>query len=96
MTSFLVHLLISTQTASPLFVLPKSYSDDSFDPETVEEVFDKCLSNLELAQGLLVVIKTKMGKKIIKILEDLDIKGKEKQAVLSGLDVAKLVLAQAI
>lgn len=59
-------------------------------------MFDKCLSNLELAQGLLVVIKTKMGKKIIKILEDLDIKGKEKQAVLSGLDVAKLVLAQAI
>jgi FPC/CPF motif-containing protein YcgG len=79
-------VILATQSVSPLFVLGKQ----SFDKEAIEEVFEKTLSNPELAQGLAYVI-TRYG---AKMGEGLD----ERQAVVvkKGLDAGKKVLARSL
>jgi nucleolar MIF4G domain-containing protein 1 len=53
--TYLTNLLISSQTASPLFVLPKAYS--GFDQESLEEVLEKVLVNGEMVAGLKLFLR---------------------------------------
>lgn len=52
-------MILATQTPSPLFTLPKAYKVQDIDKEAIEETFEKALSNLQLAQGLMWIIGRK-------------------------------------
>lgn len=94
MTTFLVYLFLAIQTSSPLFVLPKDFN---FDDEAVEEVFEKTLSNPELAQGWMVVMRREMeGRKGEKVLEDAGLGGREREVVRRGLLIAGAVVGRAM
>ena len=94
LTTFLVHLFLAIQTGSPLFVLPKT---DSFDGDAVEEVFEKTLSNPELAQGWMIVMRTEMeGRKGEKVMEISGLGGREKDVVKRGLLIAGAVVDRAM
>jgi len=84
--ALLPSVILATQTTSPLFVLSKQ----AYDKEVIQDVFEKCLANPELAQGLAYVI-TRYG---TKMSEGLD----ERQAVVvkKGLDAGKKVLAKSL
>ena len=84
--ALLPSVILATQTTSPLFVLSKQ----AYDKEVIQDVFEKCLANPELAQGLAYVI-TRYG---AKMSEGLD----ERQAVVvkKGLDAGKKVLAKSL
>jgi nucleolar MIF4G domain-containing protein 1 len=93
----LIHLILATQTTSPLFALPKAFSLKRMDDETVTEVFEKALANGELAQGWAVVIRTELNaKKIGKVLDSLAVGEVEAEVVKTGLEIARGVLARAI
>ncbi|WVQ97462.1 hypothetical protein IAU59_004575 [Kwoniella sp. CBS 9459] len=111
LTTFLIHMLISLHTASPVFTLPKTFtissgsaavavsSDDDFDEESVQEKFEKTLSNTELAGGWLYVIDRGMKiPQIEKMGANLGFKqgGKELEVVKRGVEVGKRVLGNAI
>jgi hypothetical protein len=55
--------VLGTQSASPLFTLPKAYAlPHGFDAEAVDEAFEKALANGEVAQGLGYVLgRTRKG-----------------------------------
>jgi hypothetical protein len=86
-------LFISTQTTSPLFALPSSGSAPAFDAEPIQEVFEKCLSNLELAQGLGYVMGRYLGKAKI---EEMGLGKREARVVKEGVEVARAVVGRAI
>jgi hypothetical protein len=93
LTTFLAHLLLSIQTASPLFVI-KGFS---IDIEAVQEVFEKTLSNGEVASGWAVIIRTEMGpKKLPKILKALGMGQQEARVIEHSLKAAREVLSRAI
>ncbi|WVF70452.1 hypothetical protein IAT40_005242 [Kwoniella sp. CBS 6097] len=107
LTTFLIHMLISLHTPSPIFTLPKSFSissssssrdrEDDFDEETVQEKFEKTLSNTELAGGWLYVIERGMKTpQIEKMGVNLALGGKELEVVKRGVEVGKKVLGNAI
>lgn len=83
--------MVSTQTASPLFVLPSATPE--FDPEPIQEVFERSLSNLELAQGLGYVFGRYMSKEKV---AELGIGKREMEMVRKGVEVAKGVVGKAI
>ena len=87
--TFLVHLILATQTLSPLFVLSKT---KGFDEESVEEVFDKGLSNTELTQGWMMLLK---GRKAKNVLDGLGLALDERQAevVNRGWEIVKRILS---
>jgi nucleolar MIF4G domain-containing protein 1 len=91
--TFLTALFIATQTTSPLFALPKSYKRSSFNAEPIEELFDKTLSNIDLAQGWLWVIEREMGKKGQHVLEELG--SLEGEVVKRGLEIATRIVSRA-
>jgi len=67
------------------------------DPETIEEVFEKCLSHGEVASGWAVLIRTEMGpKKLAKLLTGLNLGELESDVVSQGLQIARSVLARAV
>ncbi|KAK4689479.1 nucleolar MIF4G domain-containing protein 1, partial [Tremellales sp. Uapishka_1] len=103
--TFLVFLCIASQSNSPLLVLPKKAS--KFDAEPIEELFEKTLSNLELAQGWLWLLETELGEgkaraqartktrtkeRVMGLLRD----EREVKVVEMGLEVARGVVAKAI
>ncbi|KAK1925706.1 osmoregulation-related protein [Papiliotrema laurentii] len=97
LVTFLVHLVLSSQTVSPLFALPKGHNPDKLDVEGVEDIFEKSLSNGELAQGLAILLGTQLGpKKLDKAIEGLGLGEKEGAIVTSCLQSAREVLARAI
>lgn len=52
-------VLVATQTPSPLLTLPKAFNPKkNTDIEVIEEVFDRTLSNPELAGGLAWVMQS--------------------------------------
>jgi nucleolar MIF4G domain-containing protein 1 len=95
---FLVHLVLSTQTVSPLFTLPKSYRTEAMDVEAVEEAFEKSLSDSKLASGWSIVLRMELGqKKIEKVLEHCGIAGaREVDTVTAGLDLGRAVVARGL
>jgi nucleolar MIF4G domain-containing protein 1 len=94
LTTCISHLIIATQTQSPLFALPKSFKRSAFDPEPVEELFERTLSNFELAQGWAWLMQTEMGKKGNDGAEEVG--PVEGEIVKLGLGVARGVVAKAI
>jgi len=89
----LAHLFLSIQTTSPLFVTKTS----SVDSEAIEEIFEKSLSNGEVASGWAVVIRTEMSpKKLPKILSALELGEREASVIEQGLRIARGVLSRAV
>jgi hypothetical protein len=79
-----------------LAVLPKAFTLAKFDAEPVEDLFEKTLSNLELAQGWLWVMETEMSrKKGLRLLTGLK-DDRERGVVRAGLEVAKSIAGKAI
>ncbi|WVN89168.1 uncharacterized protein L203_104384 [Cryptococcus depauperatus CBS 7841] len=88
----IIHLLISLQTPSPVFSLPKSFTFSSnFDDEIVVIEFTKCLSNTELAGGWLWILDKKMGNNNW----EEGVGERECEVVREGLNIAKKVLGRA-
>ncbi|WWC86492.1 uncharacterized protein L201_001369 [Kwoniella dendrophila CBS 6074] len=92
--TFLIHMLISIHTTSPIFKLSKSFkSENDIDDETIEEKFEKTLSNTELAGGWLYVLE-RGQKKIKDLSEEL---GESEQAIIrKGIEIGRRVLGNAI
>jgi nucleolar MIF4G domain-containing protein 1 len=94
LTTCVSHLIIATQTQSPLFALPKSFKKSAFDPEPVEALFERTLSNYELAQGWAWLMQREMGKKGNVGAEAVG--PVEGEVVKLGLGVARGAVAKAI
>jgi hypothetical protein len=84
-------LILGTQTASPLFTLPKSYSIAKLDPETIDEAFEKSLSNSEVAQGLTYVLEKVKSKMMREQDEEVVV-----ETIRKGMKRARAVLGRAI
>ncbi|KAK6905960.1 hypothetical protein I203_106795 [Kwoniella mangroviensis CBS 8507] len=94
LVTFLIHMFLSVHTVSPIFTLPKSFDSKSeFDEETVEEKFEKTLSNTELAGGWLYVLE-RGQKKFAEAIQDLP--EREKEVVKRGLDIGRRVLGNVL
>lgn len=76
---------------SPLFTLPKGYSIKTFDAETVQEIFEKSLSNSEVAQGLAYAF----GKVKGKMISEADGEA-VRQTITKGSKIAIATLGRAI
>ncbi|WVW82576.1 hypothetical protein I302_104587 [Kwoniella bestiolae CBS 10118] len=87
---FLVHMLLSIHSPSPIFTLPKSFD---FDDETIEEKFEKTLSNTELAGGWLYVLE-RGSKRLGEIVEGMG--EREGQVVKRGVEVGRRVLGNVL
>ncbi len=90
--TFLIHLILATQSSSPLFVLPKHLSSETMDDESVEEIFDKTLGKSELAQGWLVLLRGVSEAKVEKAMEGMGKGRREGEVVRRGLGIAREVL----
>jgi len=96
MSTFLLHLLVSTQTRSPLFNLPKSWKIADLDKQATVEVFEKALVNPDLAHGLLFVLNRSFGDGGKAAVEKVGWGEREMEVVKRGLEVGKKVLARAV
>ena len=97
LSTFLIHLILASQTTSPLFSLSPSFTVDMFDAESLEEVFEKTLGNLELARGWLVLLSRQIeGEKAGRLMKSFGVGGREAEVVIMGINVAGVVLRRAI
>lgn len=80
----LTELLVSSQTASPLFHLPKHLRVEDFDGDAVIGIFEKVLSHEGLTHGLTYVLKN---------LESRRSQGTDRDRIISeGISIATSVL----
>ncbi|ORX37365.1 armadillo-type protein [Kockovaella imperatae] len=93
LTALVIKLVIASQTTSPLVKLPKAFDESNFDPHPIEKLFGKAMSNVEVTQGLAVLIKRDMTKETLpKILERVEAEAMARTVALRGLKVARETL----
>ncbi len=95
--TFIIHLIVSTQTASPLFVLPRTHEPNTIDDEAIQEVFNKALSNLELARGWSVLLRGLMqGNKAERVMDALGMSERDREVIVKGLEAAEAILMRPV
>ena len=83
-------LILATQTSSPLFAVPKSAE---FDAEIIEETFSKALANVEVSQGLSVLLRRHMDSEAIsRTCEGLGMDERSRKMVVRGVKIAQEAL----
>ena len=86
-------LIFASQTASPLLALPKAYKAEDFDSDSVEELFQKAMSNVEVSQGLSLVLGRNMSTEgLAKLSEDLSLNQRARLVVAKGVKIAREAL----
>lgn len=87
LTLFFTYLILSTQTASPLLILPASYTPDD---SVIEQTIMKIASIPSLAEGILYFLTTAMGGGGDGWLDKMKGMGeREKEVVVWGVEVCK-------
>ncbi|RXK39733.1 hypothetical protein M231_02926 [Tremella mesenterica] len=95
LANFLSVLMLSTQTTSPLFSLPRAWGLESIDHTAIENIFHEMLDKPELAQGWAFFIKTKAsGRMIEKVLDD--VTEGQKHCIGQGLNIVSKILSQTV
>lgn len=92
---FLIHLVLGTQTVSPLFTLPKAFRAEAIDDEAIEDVFGKTLTDSKLASGFAIVLRMELGpKKLGKHVEQCGFAPREQEVIRSGLKIGQAIVAR--
>lgn len=95
LATFLIHLILATQTVSPLFSLPKAFQPDAIDEEAIEEIFSKTLTDSKLASGFAIVMRMELGpKKLNKHVEQCGLSPRQRETILPGLSIGQSVVAR--
>ncbi|ORY29367.1 hypothetical protein BCR39DRAFT_532516 [Naematelia encephala] len=89
--TFLAHLIVSTQTTSPIFAIPKTYKfPKDADAEVLIEVIQKSMTVAGLAEGWLFLLQSVGDGRLEKIVDDLG--GVARELVGWGVEVVRRTL----